>query len=772
MGEPAQHPGPPVVPSAAPFDLGGVVGEVVASHGPVDPGELQRIFDAGSAQRSIHWGRNYLYVVDWHSAAGTVPVVVKQFRNAGTKARLRRRIRGTKASRAFAVARELQSLGVGTAAPLLFADSKELEGPAWFVSEYLEGKLEARYLLRSLDAGTAAADYPGLDTAAVFRAFGSLVRRLHDGHVWHRDLTCGNLLIDEDAFRLNAPRAPGDLTGLWILDLNRARTGKRVSLWKRMRDLGRVEIPAAFLPSLWAGYWGADDGRAVRWIGERLRSASLAGFLWKNRSKSTVRGFGRRLADVLLPRRKAHAHIPETSEQSAREKIVWDRLSDQPHQHASKWEKARVRALDVPEHLGFLLSAVKAAPTVRRRVRALEAGRFASTESSGRRLDGLGVCVRPWPEAPGRVAQLVHELGVDYALLRLHPWEAEFEAERVLAEELVTQGQELAFALPQDRSLVREPDLWRGRVRALAETFAPLGRTFQIGQAPNRSKWGVWKPSEYARLFEIAAEELRAVRADAMLLGPSVIDFEFHQTLAYLHRRFSGRPLPLDGLASLLYVDRRGAPENQQMGLDTVGKVAWLRAMADTAPQADAAPQRLPNWITEVNWPLWEGPHSPAGRDVAVDEATQAAYLVRYFLQVLSSGFADRVYWWQMIAKGYGLVDWSDRGDGVIELRRRPSFEAFRILALELGGARFEGEVGTAGDGQWLLRFERVDGSRAVVGWAEDGMSTVDLPDEIEAVRRFDGEWERDGVSRRARLEAMPKIFRLRKLGPDGAQAD
>ena len=36
--------------------------------------------------------------------------------------------------------------------------------------------------------------------------------------------------------------------------------------------------------------------------------------------------------------------------------------------------------------------------------------------------------------------------------------------------------------------------------------------------------------------------------------------------------------------------------------------------------------------ITEVNWPLCEGPHSPAGRAVSVDEEAQADYLARYYL--------------------------------------------------------------------------------------------------------------------------------------------
>src|SRR5438270_4033489 len=45
----------------------------------------------------------------------------------------------------------------------------------------------------------------------------------------------------------------------------------------------------------------------------------------------------------LLPR-PAHAHIPQApAGAGARDKAVWDHLSDQPHQHAGRLDKLRVR---------------------------------------------------------------------------------------------------------------------------------------------------------------------------------------------------------------------------------------------------------------------------------------------------------------------------------------------------------------------------------------------------------------------------------------------
>ena len=149
-----------------------------------------------------------------------------------------------------------------------------------------------------------------------------------------------------------------------------------------------------------------------------------------------------------------------------------------------------------------------------------------------------------------------------------------------------------------------------------------MGSGFQIGQAINRSKWGVWNYREYLDLAEIAGEVLGAYPG-TQLLGPSVIDFEFQAAAAVLNMKTTVR---FDVVSALLYVDRRGAPEARQMGFDTVAKCALLKAIAETSKNAAGE-----CWVTEVNWPLWEGPHSPAGRSVSVvptDEAVLVAGLL------------------------------------------------------------------------------------------------------------------------------------------------
>ena len=51
-----------------------------------------------------------------------------------------------------------------------------------------------------------------------------------------------------------------------------------------------------------------------------------------------------------------------------------------------------------------------------------------------------------------------------------------------------------------------------------------------------------------------------------------------------------------------------------------------------------------------------------------MDEETQADYLVRYYLLTLGTGLVERVFWWQVVARGYGLVDPADPASP----RRRP----------------------------------------------------------------------------------------------------
>jgi hypothetical protein len=131
-----------------------------------------------------------------------------------------------------------------------------------------------------------------------------------------------------------------------------------------------------------------------------------------------------------------------------------------------------------------------------------------------------------------------------------------------------------------------------------------------------------------------------------------------------------------------------------------------------------------------------------------VDEATQADYLARYYLLVLGTGLVERVYWWRLVARGYGLISPDPSG----ALRRRPSFEALRTMIRELEGASFLGPL-PAPSGEYLYSFSR-DGSQIIVAWSGERGRSAELP--RSAVRALD----RDGRALKA-----PEGTRI-ELGP------
>jgi len=720
--------------------------------------ELLRLLDPASAIETVHWGRNYIYLAHLSSVSGTLPVAVKQFPGGGWRRRLRRRFRDGKADRSWRTARDLQRAGLLTPEPVLKAESADPGGATWFVTRYLDDVFEARYLLRAMNEGRTAEAFPRVDEELFLDTLGRMVRHLHRAGFWHRDLSSGNVLV-----RWHEDRAPE----LYLVDLNRTRKLRRLSLSQRTRDLSRMMI---HLPPhqerFLRAYWG-DDRRLGR--SRRLYHLYHRSFRAKNRVKNKIKRLFRRLKSWLFSR-GAHPHIPEAPRgASPRDRVVWDALSDQPHLHAGRFDKLRVRLADADAHLAQTAALLRALPRIRRRYRELKRTLYAEPVP----FAGAGVAVRPWPEGGNgsephpELLAAIEDSGVRHVLLRLHPWQAEHTAEKALAKALADRGFELTFTLPQNRELVgdlcRGGSRWREAVAALAEDFTPYGRSFQVGQAINRSKWGVWNAREWAALTRVAMEELHRYPG-VRVLGPGVIDFELHQTAGLVN--YGRADFRLDALASLLYVDRRGAPENRQLGFDTVDKAVLLKAIAETARHC--GPE---SWITEVNWPLWEGPHSPAGKGVAVDEETQASYLVRFYVLTLTTGLVARVFWWRMVARGYGLV--APPASGTDRFRRRPSFHALRHLVSRLEGAVSLGPL-PAPAGVRLFGFRLPEGNllanrEVVVGWTVDRPVEVELPAPVERIWDRDGEEREAPATRTVSLHAAPRYI---LLAPSESPAD
>jgi len=151
-----------------------------------------------------------------------------------------------------------------------------------------------------------------------------------------------------------------------------------------------------------------------------------------------------------------------------------------------------------------------------------------------------------------------------------------------------------------------------------------------------------------------------------------------------------------------------------------------------------------------------EGPKSPAGRDASVDEERQADYLVRYCLLALGTGLVERAYWWQLVARGYGLVEPTEGR----EMRRRPAFAAMAQMLRALAGSTFEGPLEN-GPGAWLYRYTDPEGRELVVGWTNGEPAERALPRPTEQACERDGSPRVLRDPQRVELASSPRYFYL-----------
>lgn len=286
-------------------------------------------------------------------------------------------------------------------------------------------------------------------------------------------------------------------------------------------------------------------------------------------------------------------------------------------------------------------------------------------------------------KSPEHIQALVDDLNVEYLLIRIPLHDIENIDQYVKFAEQFSHKNVLINIL-QDRRHIEDLELAKQSFKLIFERFSHLSHRFQIGNAINRKKWAIFSMGEYLDFYKVAFDLKQQQFPTLKLLGSSVIDFEYYFTLRTL---FNGYKIRYDEFSSLLYVDRRGAPENTQMGFNLQSKLRFLQAILRLSPKSTSDIV-----ITETNWPLkGTKPYAPTSDTECVSLEDQANFLVRYYCLALASGTVKQVYWHQLIAPGYGLVD--NRND---ELVKYPSYFAFKTLLHHLAGASFSHSENTA----------------------------------------------------------------------------
>jgi hypothetical protein len=414
--------------------------------------------------------------------------------------------------------------------------------------------------------------------------------------------------------------------------------------------------------------------------------------------------------------------------------FAWNEFADQPHNVAPRRERLRHHLKHAGSYFGLTAANSALALPVLRRYRQ-------HMKLMHRRPVELGtpfaVSCSPAGTRSEEVVEALKTAGIRQTLVRIPSWEkGELARYEAFIRLIRREGIEVVAALLQRRDDVLDPASWTGFLDDVFSSFSSLCSHFEVGHAWNRTKWGVWDHREYIKLARAAVP--LAEKHSVRLAGPAVIDFEFHLYAPTL------RAVAFDRVTSLLYVDRTGAPENAQFGWTTAKKIALWRAIVDASYKEPKG-----CWITETNWPLeGAGEYSPAPGKPCVTEEEQANYLVRYFIICLASGLIERVYWWQLAAPGYGLIDNRSR-----EWRKRPGYFALRQMAGLLEDSRFEGKERDAG--AEIFRFRK--GSRPfAVCWTRRGTADHEFSPAPRRIIGRDGE-ERPAGSARVRIEERPQ---------------
>lgn len=284
----------------------------------------------------------------------------------------------------------------------------------------------------------------------------------------------------------------------------------------------------------------------------------------------------------------------------------------------------------------------------------------------------IGVDYQREPELS---TELINELKINRILLRLKLWEIS-TINHLISFMKKNKDKKITLKILQDRENIEDLELLKNNLRQIFLKLSQYVDIFEIGSTVNRAKWGFFSVDEYARFYAVAYNLQQNEFKNIKLIGSGVIDFEYHYTA---HTLFNFFKIKYNGISSLLYVDRRGAPENSQMGFSLSDKIALLSTMVWLSPKST---QDL--HITETNWPISNtAPYAPTSEAECVNEEEYADFMLRYYLISFASQQVNSVSWHQLIAPGYGLVD--NRNN----ILKRSAFNTYKFMFKNLKNAQF-----------------------------------------------------------------------------------
>ncbi|QKF72675.1 hypothetical protein AFAEC_0478 [Aliarcobacter faecis] len=349
-----------------------------------------------------------------------------------------------------------------------------------------------------------------------------------------------------------------------------------------------------------------------------------------------------------------------------KEPFFWDNYSDQPQVIKDKIYKKSMRKKHIKDYIKLLFSSIFILPI------AILFMKFfrGKVETSNRDFIGLGVNLDK-DDGKNIQQELVEELGVKNLIIRLPLWDIQ---NIDLYVDFVKSFNEkspknILLNIMQDRENIENLEFLKQSLELIFTKFSSFVFEYQIATTINRAKWGFFSVKEYFQFYKIAQNLKEEKFPNIKLLGPSVIDFEYYYNVRAM---FNLGKIKYDIVSAQLYVDRRGSPQNRQYGIfDLKNKIDLLFSLVKLSPKCTDD-----IYITEVNWPIKNtAPYAPTSEKECVSNEDYTKYMIDYFKIAKNSYKIKRVYWHQLIAPGYGLVD---NRDG--KIIKYPQFYAFKEL--------------------------------------------------------------------------------------------
>ncbi|MET0357523.1 MAG: lipopolysaccharide kinase InaA family protein [Cellvibrio sp.] len=662
-------------------------------------------------------GPDYVVKVPLQTPQGEIFVALKIFKRQNwLKDRFDRKHK-SKAERSYNAARYLQQHKIGTPAPIAWLDRWENE------------RLQESYFLTVFQPAICFRDalsdvYFNIrnneNLMDLLHLVAPAINAMHAANFFHGDLGNQNILL------------PKNSDGTWaqpqFIDLNRCTMPNRPLTDKeRAFDLSRPILPGNYLNFFKYIY-----------CNHQMPSAELEKYETKFRARFSFHRKSRHFRHPLRYLKNLGKPPKPDVYPDPKDYWLWDEKSAQPMIALSRKEKHRERFLS--DSLRMIGQGLATLPALYGAYKKVKQQSFQQPVVLKNRI---GVALHPRENYIDHELKLLGDLGNPPVLVRVchHEDETIWNETISLVQRLHRDNIEIMVAVLQDREAVLRPEKWVSFLQKIIPAIADIASHIEITHAYNRIKWGVWNMQELQNLLA-PAFELQKQFPQIKFTGPACIDFEYLPVIAAL------KSLPKEqsfaALSHLLYVDRRGAPENPQGMFSTLEKCALLKALTTISPQCEDKVI-----ISEVNWPventgIWspivcpyvtpKWKEKPSGEP----EDDYANFMLRYIAIAICSGHVEQVFWWRLSAKGYGLVDDQDN------FRIRAAFTALQYFFVRLGDATFIKKWSSAKN-TYILEFHNST-QQILMAWTTKG-EVKELPNfDAQKIYSRDGELVKDPV--------------------------